>query len=211
MFGSVKNGDKWESYSDQQLWEVFAENDREALSVLFLRFYKRLFRYGMSFLSGKKEEAVKDGIQKLFLRLWKKRKSLQVPNSVDKYLYVSLRRILLRNARRKRARNDRNISYIEEEYEYMFNIEELIILREERKKRKTLLQKALHSLTPRQREALFLRIDSGMNNKEISVIMKISDKRVRNLIYKATKCLKKKITELLEITGEDKTDYKSLL
>jgi RNA polymerase sigma-70 factor (ECF subfamily) len=209
MFKSVNDSEDWELSSDQQLWEAFVDGNREAFSVFFIRFYERLFRYGMNFLSGKKEEAVKDGIQKLFFRLWKKRQSLQVPNSIDGYLYVSLRRILLRKVRRKKARNDRNSTYIEEEYDYIFNIEELMILREERKKRKALLQKALESLTPRQKEALLLRIDSGMSNKEISAIMEISDKRVRNLIYAATKRLKKKITELLEMDTDHTDDIEA--
>ncbi|GAA5520741.1 sigma-70 family RNA polymerase sigma factor [Aliifodinibius salicampi] len=190
--------EQWKLYSNEQLWEAFSKDDREAFSAFFLRFYDRLFRYGMNFLSGPKHEAVKDGIQKLFFRLWKKRKSLETPNSIDSYLYVSFRRILLRNNKRIKARNNRNAVYVEEEHSDIFNMEELIILREERKQRNALFREALQTLTPRQKEALLLRIDSGMENKEIAVIMDVSNKRVRNLIYEATKRLKNKVAELIK-------------
>lgn len=192
--------EQWKLYSDEQLWEAFSEDNRVAFSVFFLRFYDRLFRYGMNLLSGQKHETVKDGIQKLFLRLWKKRKRLETPDSIDSYLYVSLRRILLRNNKRIKARENRNAVYVEEEHSDIFNIEELIILREERKRRSALVREAIQSLTPRQKEALLLRIDSGMANKEIAVIMDVSNKRVRNLIYEATKRLKNEVANLIKST-----------
>jgi len=79
---------------------------------------------------------------------------------------------------------------MEEELEYIFSMEELIILEEDRKKRQQLFRLALQQLTPQQKEALLLRVDSGMSNGEIALIMELSDKRVRNLIYEAIKRLK---------------------
>lgn len=193
MFNQANLSDKWELWSKEELWTAFSENDRQAFSALFLRCYEQLFRYGMHFSSN--EEVVKDSIQKLFFRLWKKRKTLNCPQSVDGYLFVSLRRILLRKKERAKARKDRNMAFMEEEFEDIFSIEELIIFKEEREKRKELFRNALQKLTPRQKEALLLRVDSGMSNGEIARVMELSDKRVRNLIYEATKRLKKEIRE----------------
>jgi RNA polymerase sigma factor (sigma-70 family) len=196
MFTQSDKTDNWELLTKGELWSAFKKNNRRAFSALFLRCYEQLFRYGMNFSANK--ATVKDGIQKLFFRLWKKREKLSCPESVDGYLYVSLRRILLRNKERHQARKKRNVAFIEEELEQIFSVEEMIIFKEERQKRKELFQKALHKLTPRQKEALLLRIDSGMSNGEISTIMEVSDKRVRNLIYEATKRLKKEIREFVE-------------
>ncbi|SHF69364.1 RNA polymerase sigma factor, sigma-70 family [Fodinibius roseus] len=193
MLNQSNLSDKWKLRNKEELWTSFTEDNREAFSVLFLRCYERLFRYGMHFASN--EDTVKDGIQKLFFRLWKKRSKLTCPQSVDGYLYVSLRRILLRQKERQQSRQERNIAFMEEELDHIFSMEELIIFKEERKKRQELFLKALQQLTPRQKEALLLRVDSGMSNGEISKIMEISDKRVRNLIYEATKRLKKEISE----------------
>lgn len=192
MFIQSTYSDKWESYNEQELWDAFSEGNRKALSVLFLRFYPRLFRYGMHFSPN--EEAVKDGIQILFFRLWKRKNLLSCPHSIEAYLYVSLRRILLRSSEREIARKSRNGVFSEVNTGQMLSVEELIILEEEQNEREDIFRNALQQLTARQREALLLRIDSGMSNREIAEIMGLSNKRVRNLIYEATKRLKESVS-----------------
>lgn len=196
MYIQSKLSEECDTRNEEELWTAFSEDNRKAFSVLFLRCYERLFRYGMHFSSD--EETVKDSIQKLFFRIWRKRKTLACPQSVDGYLYVSLRRILLRKKEREKARQDRNYIFVEDELEHIFSVEELIIIKEERMKRQELFRKALRELSPRQKEALLLRVDSGMSNGEIAGIMELSDKRVRNLIYEATRRLRKVIHNLME-------------
>ena len=196
MYIQSTHSDKWESYSEQELWDAFTDGNRKALSMLFLRFYKRLFRYGILF--SQNEEIVKDGIQILFLRLWKRKEMLDCPHSIEGYLYVSLRRILLRSNRRETTRRDRNMVFSDMNAGPMLSVEELIILQEEQNEREELFRNALRGLTPRQREALLLRIDSGMSNHEIARIMDLSDKRVRNLIYEATKRLREAVCGLAD-------------
>lgn len=196
MFIQTTNSEKWESLSEEELWENFTEGNRQALAILFLRFYERLFRYGMYFSSN--QSSVKDGIQKLFLRLWKKRTTLSCPRSVEGYLYISLRRTMLKSIERKMARNRRNTEFNEMDPEHMLSVEDAIIFEEEKREREQLFRRALHLLTPRQKEALLLRIDSGLSNQEIGIVMELSDKRVRNLIYEATKRLQEGIYRLTE-------------
>lgn len=196
MFIQSNFTEGWESYSEKELWEAFCEDNREAFSNLFLRFYEQLFRYGMNFSSN--QDMVKDSIQKLFFRLWKKRKTINTPQSIEGYLFVSLRRILLRIKERTTARNKRNSEYLDLDSESLFSIEEQIILREEKKEREELLRYAFDLLTPRQKEVILLRIDSGMSNREIAGIMGVSNKRVRNLFYEATKRLREEIYKLTD-------------
>ena len=196
MFIQSNGSDEWETYSEEELWAEYRTGNKEAFSALFLRCYKRLFRYGMQFSPN--EAVVSDGIQQLFLRLWEKRKNVACPRSVFGYLYVSLRRILLRRSTRKAARNRRHVDYMEDSGRYMDSIEEMLICQEEQERRRELLQFALRELSPRQKEALLLRIDSGMSNAEIADIMGVSDKQVRNLIWRATRRLKEEVGRLAE-------------
>lgn len=182
---------EWESNDDRELWVAFREGNRKALSTLFLRYYEKLFRYGMNLYPC--EETIKDSIQQLFLRLWKKRKVLEIPESVSSYLFVSLRRVMFRNRERQAAMARRHDEFMQRTLGSSLNIENKMIVREEKEKREKLFQNALKLLTGRQKEALLLRLDSGQSNREIADIMGISDKRVRNLIYEATKRLKKHI------------------
>lgn len=196
MFIQSNFSEKWDSCSEEELWEAFCEDHREALSNLFLRYYEQLFRYGMSIYPSR--DLVKDSIQKLFFRLWKKRKLINTPRSIEAYLYVSIRRILLRMKEQGTSRSQRNSEYLDMDLddESLFSIEEQIILKEEQQERKELLRYALESLTPRQKEVILLRIDSGLSNREIAEITGVSDKRVRNIIYEATKRLREEIYRL---------------
>jgi RNA polymerase sigma-70 factor (ECF subfamily) len=52
------------------LWEQSQLGDRAAFSKLCEAHYRLLFNYAVNFTSDK--EAIKDGIQDLFLQLWEK-------------------------------------------------------------------------------------------------------------------------------------------
>jgi len=188
---SFRNKD---TLDEEELWSKFKDGDQWALSVLFKTYFDQLYLYGMNLFGN--EGLVKDAIQMLFFRLWKNRDRIAIPESIPAYLFVSLRRILLRKKRREQARYTRNAEYLEYEIDQTFSIEEVLIMEEEREEQVELYQEALKSLTPRQREALLLRTNSGMKNREIAQIMDITDKRVRNLIYEAKKQLEKRIYEL---------------
>lgn len=192
MFIQSDVPERWESYSNQQLWAAFKQGERAAFSALFLRLYEALFRYGMAFYPNR--EGVKDGIQELFFRLWQKREQLQVPGSVQSYLFVSLRRILYRDKEKQSAIDKRNEVYWRDYSDK--GLDNLNLFEEEQKERQRLFCKALVSLTSRQREALTLRLNHGLTNPEIADIMKISNKRVRNHIYEATKQLKEQVYKL---------------
>ena len=196
IFNRLNFSREWKQCDSCELWIAFRGGSRDAFSTLFLRYYECLFRYGMSFTS--REEIVQDSLQKLFFRLWQKREQVSTPDSVQGYLYVSLRRILLRVKERESNRGERNARYLEREDETMLSIEREIILEEEREQRRELYRQSIAVLSPRQKEALLLRVDEGMSNPEIAEIMGISDKRVRNLIYEATKRIREEIYYLTE-------------
>lgn len=173
---------------DEELWDAFRKGDDKALSELFVRYYTRLYRYGMKLLSD--EEAVKDGIQHLFLKLWKKRNRIGKADSVTFYLLKSLRRILFRQKRQQRSRRQRDQEYMENFSPLCLTVEDKIVMAEQKVEQNELLEDAYQVLTNRQKEALFLRLQNGLRNKEIADVMGLSHQRVRCLIYEATKRLK---------------------
>jgi RNA polymerase sigma-70 factor (ECF subfamily) len=197
MFYRPDNDCDWSKLDDQEVWSALREGDRAAFSELFSRFYSDLFRYGMQLISDK--EAVKDGIQELFLSLWRHREGMEEADSVKYYLLFSFRRILLRGKKKLSSKKKRNRKYCEDFLQYEFSIESQIILVETKEKKYKMYQKALDTLTDRQRESLQLRLEYGLDNLEIAKVMNISEKTVRNLIYQATKELKKCIAAMMPV------------
>lgn len=188
MFYHPNNLNDWSQLDDNELWKAVQDGERAAFSELFSRFYSRLYRYGIKLVYDK--EAVKDGIQELFLSLWRHREELGDAGSVSFYLLFSFRRTLLKEKKRVSARKERNWKYSEDFLQYEFSVENQIIHIETKEKRHKMYQKALQTLTNRQCEALQLRMEYGLDNREIADVMDISEKRVRNLIYEATKQLR---------------------
>lgn len=174
--------------NESRLWEGLIDGNREALNNLFRIYFENLLNYGIK-LAGD-QELVKDAIQKLFYKLWKSRQSLSKPASIKSYLFVSLRRILLAKIKREKAREKRNKLYMDAAFSYSFSIENEIITKETRNQDTQVLLKAIQKLSPRQKEALYLRFYDGLTNKEVAEVMEISHQSVRNHISEAIQSIK---------------------
>lgn len=192
MYIQSSSIDSRKKYSNEELWDAFRRGDDKALSELFLRYHTKLYRYGMKLLS--EEEAVKDGIQRLFLKLWKKRNRISKADSVTFYLLKSLRRILFRQQKKQRSRRQRDQEYMEDFSPLCLTVEDKMVITEQKVEQQELLEEAFHVLTNRQKEALFLRLQNGLRNKEIAYVMDLSHQRVRCLVYEATKRLKEYVS-----------------
>lgn len=173
---------------ESQIWSSLIDGNREALDTLFRCYYGRLLNYGIKLV--RQRALVKDAIQKLFLKLWNKRESLSQPESIKSYLFVSMRRILLAKVERQNARSERDQSYVDSTFRESFNIEEFIIADETQSQQKKMLARAIQELSPRQKEALYLRFYDGLQNKEIAEVMDIAHQSVRNHISEAIQSIK---------------------
>lgn len=191
MCSASGRSDEWDRQHDDDLWTAFRDGDRNAFKALFVRYHETLLHYGVKLISNR--EAVKDGIQKLFLRLWERKDGISEADSVKFYLMLSLRRILLRQKKGNTSRRQRNQEYRQHHPVIAENIEEKMIKAEFEQQREDLYRKALKSLTERQKEILFLRLHHGMKNKEIAKITGLTHQRVRNYISETVSALKEQI------------------
>lgn len=174
--------------SSDKLWESLCAGNRKALNQLFRLYYESLYDYGIKLIGD--SEIVKDGIQKLFLRLWRSHNTLSQAQSAEAYLLFSLRRILFRIKKRHRARLERNKTYLDEVFSESFSAEEIIVKIELEREKKAELLDAINSLNGRQKEALFLRYYHGLSNGEIARVMDINRQSVRNHLSRAIKSLR---------------------
>lgn len=176
---------------DNELWLTYLEGQEKALGIIFLRHYSRLFRYGIKII--RNENAVQDGIQELFLKLWKSRSKINKAQSVEFYLLYSLRRILLRQREQGLSLYERNKEYMEGSSSLFESPEERIILKEHKNERYRLFLKAQECLTDRQKEILYLRLQHGLTNAEISDFLNLSLQRVKNCMYESIKLLRERV------------------
>lgn len=167
----------------EPLWKKVCSGNEEALGKLFGVMFDSLYSYGYRIIP--ESEDVRDAIQEVFFQLWKYRKNLSVPDSVRAYLFTSLRHELLNKKKATSRRSEICNKYLIEQFDALINYnswEEVLDL-EEKESRD--LKKAIESLTPRQREAVYLKYFEGLSTDELSQILQMHAQSVYNLVYNA--------------------------
>lgn len=182
---SPKETDRASRKGDE--WIKFVNGDYSCFKHLFRKFYKGLYGYGLKLCN--EPELVEDCIQELFESIWTRRDELTHIDSPTVYLFISLRRNILRQ--RKKQKTVDNLESAEvASFRIHFGAEELIINRESKKQQLEELQKALNQLSNRQKEVLYLHFYNGMSYGEIEKILFINQQSVRNHMYRAVETLR---------------------
>jgi RNA polymerase sigma factor (sigma-70 family) len=178
--------------TDTQIWTSFKKGDNQAFSFIYSENSEKLYRYGLKFTPDK--ALVEDAMQDLFAELIKNRKRLGDTDNILFYLLKSFKRKLLRKIQSEK-RYDRKDEIDEYNFEVRWSVEQDLILGEVSEQKSKILLQALRELTPRQKEAIYLRFTKELDYKEVAGLMDISVEACRNLISKAISTLKKWISE----------------
>ena len=172
---------------EQQLWQMFQQGDEKALSSIYSIYFDQLYNYGSRFT--KNNALVEDCIQELFIKLIRNKLNLALPDSVKNYLFKALRSIIFDHLERLNKYPPAEINDAVE-FELETRVEDRISPREEEAARSEKLTAALRQLTPRQREAIFLRYHEGLSYPEIAEMLELSQKAAYKLIGRAIQALR---------------------
>ncbi|ARS34670.1 RNA polymerase sigma factor [Pontibacter actiniarum] len=164
----------------QEKWLQLKGGDGDALKFLFDRYANDLYNYGTKFTQD--TDLVKECVQEIFVTVWNRRGFLGEPVNVKNYLLKSYRRLLF-----KQLGTRQNYAvYSETAANYSFQVElsaeERLIAQERRSAARERLERALASLTARQREAVFLKFHENLSYEEIAEVMDISVKATYKLM-----------------------------
>lgn len=173
--------------SDRDIWSRFKVGDNDALNMIYSESSKKLYLFGLKLTSN--HTIIEDSIQDLFLDLVRNRRKLGDTENIHFYLLKSLKRRLVRQLQKEKRYNlkDKMEDFV---FDITYSTEYEIINKENANFKIQSLHKALKDLTPRQKEAVYLRFTEELEYKEIAVIMEMSIEACRNIISKAIKLLK---------------------
>ena len=182
---------KDQSLDDSTLWLSFKKGNDLAFSILYNKYVQRLYSYGMH--SCRDKDLVLDCLQELFTLLWDRREKLSEVTCVNYYLFKSFRRLLMNRLTVGRkfliSLSDRD-SY---GFDFSPSQEETLIEEEWETERNKKVRNSLHSLTKRQREAIYLKFFNQLSYHEVAAIMDLHVDSVYNLISKSIDLLRKKL------------------
>lgn len=185
------------SKENTEIWNQFIHGDESCFKALFDCYYKPMYGYGLKLCD--RPELVKDCIQELFRNIWERRDELTHIESPNVYLFVSLRRKILKRIKAYR-KTSQDLEEVNDSAFIQFDKEELIIRDEVKFQQKKKLQQALNQLSDRQREVIYLHYYNGMSYGEIEQILSINRQSVRNHIYRAMETLRSLLdTEIMKL------------
>ncbi len=156
-------------------------------SIIYSTYSGKLYQYGLRFTSNR--TLIEDSIQDLFFELIKNRKSIGHTDNILRYLLKSFRNKLFRLLKQQSRYDlrDNPDGYL---FEVVYSIEHQMIIEEMADRKMRRFKKVLSELTPRQKEAIYLRFTNGLNYEEVAEIMEINLDSCRNLICRAVRCLR---------------------
>ena len=184
---------KDQSLDDSTLWLSFKKGNDLAFSILYNKYVQRLYSYGMH--SCRDKDLVLDCLQELFTLLWDRREKLSEVTCVNYYLFKSFRRLLMNRL----TVGKKFLISLRDRESYGFDFapsqEDALIEEEWEAERNRKVRNSLHSLTKRQREAIFLKFFNQLSYHEVAAIMDLHVDSVYNLISKSIDLLRKKLKE----------------
>lgn len=172
--------------SDTQLWNDFTKGNQDAFRVIYSNHVHSLYKFGCHFTND--EELVKDCIHDLFVDLAKYRFRLGATNNIKLYLYKSLKRKIIKSLDKRS--NFESFDKEDIPFTYLNSAEEEIVDEESEKLRYKQLNGAIEALSPRQKEAIYLKIVSGLSYEELARVMHVNYQSARNLVFRGLEKLR---------------------
>lgn len=175
------------SDQDELLLELIKKGDQQAFSSIYDRFAVLLYVYACRIC--KDEVIAEDIIQEIFVSLWDKRRDIQLKSSLSAYLYTAVRYKFFDLVAKNKVRSD----YVDEFKKFVeigyyctddyINEKELIAL----------VEAEVSKLPSKMQEVFILSRNEGLSHKEISTLLLISEKTVKNQLTNALKILRVKL------------------
>ncbi len=155
-----------------------------------------LFTYGLYL--GFNKDTVKDAIHDVFIKITFESNRLAGIFNIKFYLFRSLKnRLLDIHKNQEKYTGLENIDdVLERPFTIQVNVEELMIEKEEQVQIKAEIEQMLDSLTPRQREIIYLRYVQEYDYDQIAELLQISVHGCRKLVSKAILSLREKFGPL---------------
>lgn len=165
-------------------WSQFLAGNEQAYSWLYTAYIQPLFAYGLHFTTDR--ELVKDCIQEIFTRIYKRKKTLPVPDNIKMFLFVSLKNCLFTALNRVRLYTG---DADPEKFTFLATatVEEEFLQNETESIQQQKVRQLLSVLTPRQQEIIYYRFAEGLSFDEICELMNLNYQSAHNLIQRSLK------------------------
>jgi RNA polymerase sigma factor (sigma-70 family) len=178
--------------TDEQIMEAVKNGDLQQASVLFDRFYKRIFNFLARMTLDR--DLAEDLTQNVFLRMIKYRNSFRGDKRFQSWIYQVARNVFSDHYQANKNRKS-DFTAIEKMGDYMVDNEESA----DQEEREKILHRSLAMLSDEQRELLVLTRFQQMKYEEVAVIMETTVANIKVKVHRAIAKLREHYFELEKI------------
>lgn len=169
--------------NDSFLVSKIKKGNKNAFKEIYDRYHEQLYFLAKSYL--KNPYLAEDAVQDIFLKLWKKRRTLDSSSSIKGFLFAMIKNHLV-DMLRKRT-NSRKIKegykILSEDKHLRNTTGEKIIFTEYEE----IIKKAVNNLSPAQKKVFEMRCFEGFSNAEVAEKNKVSIHTVKTQFYLGSK------------------------
>ena len=170
--------------SDDELLVLIKQDKLSAFKELYSRYWKKLYAEAYKRLSSK--ELAEEIVQELFANLWLQRHARQINSTVGGYLYNAVTNRVIDQYRKEMVRNRHRDAMMVTHAEADNATEDAIMLRD----LAYAIETEVSQLPDKCRQVYELSRNEYKSNKEIALMLGISEKTVENHLTKALKRLR---------------------
>lgn len=174
-------------------WKLFLEGDDQAYSWIYTHYIQVLYNYGLQITPD--SEIVKDCIQDVFVKIYKAKKKLTVPQNPKVYLMIALKNNIYNTFNQERLQ--KNYAFSLYQTEEQLTVKNEFIDQEARHEEMNNIKRMMKILTPRQREVIYYRFIEELSYDDICQIMGLNYQSAYNLLQRSLQ----KIREAYGVTG----------
>jgi RNA polymerase sigma-70 factor (ECF subfamily) len=179
--------------TDNTLFQQIRQGNRHSFEQLFRSYYAPLCVFARKYI--KDTDDCEEIVQGFFLKLWEKRKSIDINTSVKNYLFSSVRNRCLNQLKHQKIMQAHQAEILNTSSESDFGSNYFMEIGLVEK-----IEQSIAALPPKRREIFILSREQGLKYREIADQLGISIKTVETQMGQALKEMREKLR-----------DYKHLL
>lgn len=183
--------DEFQSNHIKFLWQSFLKGDDRSFAFIYQQYAQSLLVYGYKFNID--QELVQDALQEVFIDLYLKRDKVNIEiDNLKGYLFIALKNNLLKKILKRKRTGFEDIDTLQPElhFEVEYSFQEQLIRLEISEETKQKLTDAINTLSPKQKEIIFLKFEEELDYPEIAKMLSITVESARKQLYRALKSLR---------------------
>jgi len=178
---------KLQAKSDEELISILRDGNASVIAELYERYWK--FLLAKAFDRLKSREDAEEIVQELFVKIWRRRKGIQLKYSFKTYILASLRYEILHYIAKQQYRKDDISLNSSELSEFWVQDEDFHSL--EMKQLQEKIEQVIDTLPEKCKIIFKMSRNDGMSANQIANELNLSPRTIETQIGKALKVLKK--------------------